>query len=187
MIPDAASAFGGGCPFGFDSPQALVIARGAGSNPFDTAHAVSSRIDRFLLLVRLLYAGTLEPFYEVRGETSPVRRFGPDLVLFRRSGLALIRRTTRLGGDDSGSVAALGELLDKLGFGHSDMVTTSFDMAVLKFTESYLGTPWYDQLVDLSTALEAALSGQDRQDVLLRARDRAAALLATPNDSSGHP
>jgi hypothetical protein len=57
-------------------------------------------------------------------------------------------------------------------------------MALWKFSESYLGTPWFDQLVDVCTALEAALSGQDKDDVLLRLRSRTATLLATEQDSA---
>jgi hypothetical protein len=59
---------------------------------------------------------------------------------------------------------------------------TSFGIALQKFQLSYHAHAWYEQLVDLATALEAALSGKDTTDVLLRLRNRAAALLATDRD-----
>ena len=58
-------------------------------------------------------------------------------------------------------------------------------MAKHKFQMSYHAHAWFEQLVDLSTAFEAALSGTDRTDVLLRLRTRASALLATDKDPAG--
>ena len=135
--------------------------------------------------MRLLFASTTESFYEVSGETRLVRRYHPYVTAFRRTGVTHIRRTTRPSAADSDAIAGLDNLLSNLGVERTEMVVTSLDMALLKFSESYFGTPWFDQLVDLSTALEAALSGQDKEDVLLRLRSRAAALLAAPNDSAG--
>ena len=128
-IPGAPAAFGNRPPFVFEPPMALVIARGKGRDPFEAIGAVSAGIDRFLLLVRLLFAGTVESLYEVRGESSAIRRYSPELVTHNRSGVALIRRTTRLGADDARPIADLGALLDSLTLGHADMVATSFDMA----------------------------------------------------------
>jgi Apea-like HEPN len=171
-------------PFRFDPPQALIIARGQGSHPSDTAVQLSARIGRFLLLLRLLYAGTLESFYEVSGEARAVRHYAPVLSMLARSSFSHIRRTTKLSAVNGHSLAQLDILLGSVGVDNTETVVTSLAMAVSKFTESYLGAPWYDQLVDLSIALEAALSGEGRQDVGLRLRSRAAALLTAPNDAA---
>lgn len=62
------------------------------------------------------------------------------------------------------------------------MAQTSFAMAVHKLQLSYHAHNWHEQIVDLATALEAALSGRHATDVVLRLRNRAAALLATERD-----
>src|SRR5260370_15624828 len=54
--------------------------------------------------------------------------------------------------------------------------------AVLKFTDSFSGKPWFEKIVDLATALEAALSGKDKTDVTLRISTRAAHILSTDTD-----
>jgi hypothetical protein len=64
-------------------------------------------------------------------------------------------------------------------------VFTSVGMAIHKFTMSFHAHAWYEQLVDLATALEAVISGTEKQDVLLRLRTRASALLATTKDPAG--
>jgi hypothetical protein len=55
-------------------------------------------------------------------------------------------------------------------------------MAVLKFTQSFSLKPWVEKIVDLATALEAALSGKDKADVTLRICNRAAHILSTGTD-----
>lgn len=184
-IPGAWSAFNREPPVAFDPPEALLIAKGSATNPFDEADRLSSLLDRFLLHIRLLFANTAESFYEVRGETRPIRRLKPDLRFFRRSRLmGSVRRTLRLDTSHERPIVEFAQLIESLGIDRTDMAVTSFDMALLKYSESFLGTPWYDQLVDLSTALEAVLSGQDKEDVVLRLRSRGAALLCAPNDSA---
>ena len=55
-------------------------------------------------------------------------------------------------------------------------------MAVLKFSESFSPMPWFEKIVDLATALEATLSGNDKTDVTLRICTRAAHILSTDSD-----
>jgi hypothetical protein len=182
VIPGAAGAFNGNPPFHHDPPLAVIVATGSGCDPLPTGGQLSKSIDRFLLLTRLLTAGTTHDVYEVVGETSMVRFVQPRLTVFDYHDVSLFGRTTTLSPDDGPVIAGLDRLLDGLVTERPDMVVTSFQMALLKFTESHRPGPWYKQLVDLSTALEAALSGQDKDDVSLRMRSRAAALLAGPDD-----
>jgi hypothetical protein len=83
VIPGARSAYSREAPFSFAPPEAVVVARVANATPFEAALDLSDRIERFLLLVRLLHAGTCQSAYEVQGETCFVRRFRPTLVHFR--------------------------------------------------------------------------------------------------------
>lgn len=56
-------------------------------------------------------------------------------------------------------------------------------MALLKYGGTFSAKGWDENVVDLTTALEASLSGTDRTDIGLRVCTRAAALLATENDN----
>jgi hypothetical protein len=54
--------------------------------PFDLNDPLSQRIERFLLLVRLLKPDTSESMFEAQGETRAVREFKPIVVRFRGAG-----------------------------------------------------------------------------------------------------
>jgi hypothetical protein len=188
VIPGAESAYARVRPFVYAPPESVVVAEGTDAKPFDQAKDLSARIERFLLLVRLLHAGTCESIYEVQGETCPVRRFKPTVVRFRGSGETLIssthmlRRSVRLSSNDDRRIDGLWKLIASAERERPGMALTSFAMAVQKFQLSYHSHTWYEQLVDLATAFEAALSGKENADVLLRLRSRSAALLWTDRD-----
>ncbi|MEX2622392.1 MAG: hypothetical protein WD651_01540 [Acidimicrobiia bacterium] len=188
VIKGADTAFGREAPVVYAPPESVLIVRAMAPKPFDVAPVLSSRIERFLLALRLLWAGTCESVFEVQGEIALVRRFTPTLVRFRGAGPSLlspttrVRRTVRLGADDGPRIQGLWSAIEAAEQPREGMALTSFAVAVQKFQLSYHAHTWYDQLVDLATALEAALSGRDTTDVLLRLRTRAAALLATDQD-----
>ncbi|MGP3974463.1 hypothetical protein ACTWQF_10750 [Streptomyces sp. 8N114] len=188
LIPGAASAGDRVWPDGFAPPESVVVGRDSGSKPFDLSEPLSQRIERFLLLVRLLKPGTSESMFEVQGETHVVREFKPFVVRFRgaRPGFAsptqLAARVITLGPDDVGRVEGLGRLLDAAQQTGPEMVFTSFDMALQKFLLSFHAHAWYEQVVDLATAFEAALSGKEKDAVTLRLKVRAATLLSTGLD-----
>ncbi|MGY0235945.1 hypothetical protein [Longispora urticae] len=190
VIPGAVSAYSRAYPEGFAPPESVLIAKGRGVDPFGLSESISGRIERFLLLVRLLRSGTSESMLEVQGETRLVRRFNPTLVRFRGEGASsfsptqLAPRVVTLCTGDVGRVEGLGRLLGGAQQERPGMVFTSFAMAQQKFILSYHSHAWYEQIVDLATAFEAALSGAGRDDVTLRLKTRAAALLATDRDSS---
>ena len=66
------------------------------------------------------------------------------------------------------------------------MPVTSFDVAIRKFNGSYRADTSLEHLVNLATALEATLASgdKDNEGLTLRLRNRAAALLATDDDSA---
>lgn len=172
---------------GWGPPNSIVVARDHSPEVFDSAKTISSRIERFLFAVRLLYAGTCCSLYEIQGETSLVRLFTPTLERFRGStGLlsptSKLRRTTRLEPSDIGRVTTLVEAITKAEGEPQGILLTPFGIAKHKFLMSYHAHAWYEQLVDLATAFEAVLSGTARTDIQLRLKTRASALLATEND-----
>jgi len=188
VIPGAASAYGRVRPGGFAPPESVILARATGPKPFELREPLSQRIERFLLLVRLLKPGTSESMFEVQGETHPVRQFKPIVVHFRGAGpgfaspTQLAARVITLGPDDVGRVDGLGQLLAAAQQARPEMIFTSFGMALQKFLLSFHAYVWYEQVVDLATAFEAALSGKEKDDVTLRLKIRSATLLSTDLD-----
>ena len=184
-IPGAPRAWNREDPRPYDPPHALLITREIGDDPepHEVADRLSRRVERFLLLSRLLTAGTVQSAYEISGATTLVARMNPLMHSFRRSD-PFVRRTVRLTGDEAPAFAALGDLIDAAEVKREGMVATSIDVALSKFNRSYSGDSPYEDLVDLATALEAALIGAERETegLMLRLRSRVAALLATDDD-----
>jgi hypothetical protein len=178
-------------PVVYAPPECVVATHVRGTDPYEVAGQLSSRIHRFLLAVRLLHAATCDSIYEVQGEQGAVRFASPRLQLFRGAGaglgspIGLIRRVATLTPADDARITGLLRLMDAAEDPQTGMLFTSTAMAFHKFTLSFHAHAWYEQVVDLATALEAALSGAENQDVTLRLRTRAAALLATAEDPAG--
>lgn len=186
-IRGAARAWNRDDPRPYDPPHSLLIAREItdGPEPYEVCNLLSARLERFLLLARLLTAGTVQSAYEVSGTTTLVARMNPLMNTFRKGWLdALVRRTVRLTGDEGLAFAALDDLIDAADVKREGMVATSFDVALSKFNRSHTSDSPYDHLVDLATALEAALIGAEKETegLTLRLRNRVAALLATDDD-----
>jgi len=184
-IPGAPTAWNREDPRPYDPPHALLITREIGDDPepYEVADRLSRRLERFLLLARLLTAGTVQSTYEISGATTLVARMNPLMRTFRR-GDPLVRRTVRLTAAQAPAFAALGDLIDAAAVKREGMVATSIDVALSKFNRSYIRDSPYEHLVDLATALEAALIGAERETegLTLRLRSRVAALLATDDD-----
>ncbi|MER6590352.1 hypothetical protein ABT214_00485 [Micromonospora purpureochromogenes] len=187
-IPGATSAYSREDPGGYAPPESVVIARDRGPKPFELGERLSGRIERFLLLVRLLKPGTSESMFEVVGETRPVRQFRPTLGRFRGAGpgssspTQLAARAITLRPEDVGRVAGLDALMASVEHVRPGMLFTSFGLALHKFMLSYHAHAWHEQIVDLATAFEAALSGKSHNDVTLRLKVRASGLLVTERD-----
>lgn len=174
-------------PSPYGPPHSLLIARVTTEepDPFGASKRVSDKIERFLLLARLLTAGTVQSVYQVSGTTTLVTRFNPQMRTFVAGPLhQLVRRTVRLTGAEGDAFAGLGDLIDNAAVKREGMIATSFDVAVSKFNLSYGTNSPYEHLVDLATALEAILLGGDKdtEGLTLRLRNRAAVLLPTDDD-----
>ncbi len=187
-LPGATSAYSREDPGCYAPPESVVITRDYGPKPFELGEPLSRRIERFLLLVRLLKPGTSESMFEVTGETRRVRQFRPTLGRFRGAGpgfsspTQLAARAITLRPQDVDRVAGLDALMASVEHARAGMLFTSFGLALHKFTLSYHAHVWHEQIVDLATAFEAALSGKSHNDVTLRLKIRASALLATERD-----
>jgi hypothetical protein len=184
-IAGAARAWNRDDPRPYGPPHSLLIVREiSGGEPYSVAERLGQRLDRFLLLARLLTAGTVQSTYEISGATTLVARMNPLMREFRfRQFGGLVRRTVRLSGAEGPAFAALGSLVDEAEIKRKGMIAASFDIALSRYNRA-VGDEPYEQLVDLATALEAALIGERRSTgaVTLRLRNRAAALLATDGD-----
>ena len=171
-------------------PESVLIARNISTEPFDAATALSRKLNTFLLSAQLLHGGTAQSMYEVQGETSMVRRFRPTIAMFRgqvglMSSTQMVRRDLVIGPEDETRFIGLNTLMTRARAERPGMVVDSFGLAIHRFQGSYYAVSPYDQVVDLTTALEAAMAGASTSDVLLRLRTRCAALLATDNDPAG--
>jgi hypothetical protein len=186
-IPAAPVAFNRDPPFSFDPPHSLLVTRtstGDGS-PFEAAEALTARLERFLLHIRLLTATTAQSYYEVRGSVSLVGRLPSELITFGKGMLdSDVRRTPRLAASDEKPVGAIASLIDTVVATQEGMAFTSLGLALQKFQTSYRPGSPLERLVDLATALEATLAGasDENEGLTLRLRGRAAALLATDDD-----
>ncbi|MGW5557623.1 hypothetical protein ACWER9_10420 [Micromonospora sp. NPDC003944] len=176
-------------PHMYAPPEAVVVARGSQPTLENLNNAVSQRIERFLLLVRLLKPGASESMFEVQGASRPLHPPQPRIVQFRGAGPVYfsiappVARDIVLSADDVPRIDGLDALLAGVeGSTQPGMVFTSFGMALNKFVLSYHSFGWFEQVVDLATAFEAAISGSSTSDVTLRLRTRAASLLATTSD-----
>ena len=180
-IPGGYSAFNGDDPWPMAQPLSILSVEDRGIDRYQVASALAARIARFLRLIRLLYASTSQSIYEVRGETTLVRQLKPHSTVFNGSH-ALVQRTIRLSPANESALAGLSGLVEDVNRQPAGMLVTSFGMAMGKFSESFQSGGWDEQIVDLTTALEGALSGSSSTDIILRLKTRAAALLAEADD-----
>lgn len=187
LIPGTGGAVMTDPPFVHCPPECVVHVRSTTSgSPYDEAEALSARLERFLLAVRMLTGATTQSGFEIRGSATRVSNMRPLMVPFLMGGLAetMIRRTAHLDARHEERIRGLLALLETSGGNRDGKLIASFDMSLRLFNRSHQHAPWFERLVDLSTALEGALVGQgdDNAGLSLRLRSRAAALLASRTD-----
>lgn len=187
-IPGAYGAYGRDRPFHFDPPSSMIVIRAKSSaDPWTQGEILSREIDRFLLHLHLLHSATTQSIWQVFGTSTLVSRMQPHFVSYKeRPSFAPLRRTTVLSEEDLQPIETIAELFAAVAVKRSGMVATSFDMAIHRFVRTYEKDDYFDQIVDLATALEALLTSNDlgNDAISLRLRNRASALLSTPRDSA---
>jgi hypothetical protein len=185
-IPAGDSVFNRDPPYSHNPPNAmLVVSKSASSKEmYDVPPHVGAKLERFLLHARLLTGTTAQTFYEVAGPTSLVAPMSPYLSVPPSNLDSNVCRVLELDGTETDRFDAIARLIDGAAIAREGMATTSFDTALRKFHRSFAAGDPYDRVVDLATALEAALvsSKKDAEGLSLRLRSRAAALLATEAD-----
>lgn len=188
-IPMARQAFPDAPPIAFDHPVSIVVARsnsGIDRDPFSTLEALSRRVDRFLLLCRLVTGTSGRAVWSVGGATDRVSEIHPlgRAIASANSGPQMIKRVGVLSDALVPGFSALAKAIDDAEVTREKRMFASFDFALARFTRSYASSDLADSLVDLATSMEGILLGGDagNEDVGLRLRSRAATLLATEND-----
>ena len=182
VIPTAPSAFNRERPDHFARPEAVVVGSASGPDPFALISPSQLPINRFLLAIRLLYGVTSTGIYQVTGESTAICRYHAHLEMLDHDGLPMSLRPAVLSAASIGPIKAFLELYDRTKHRSATEVVHPLEMAVLKFTGTFSSNGWFENIVDLTTALEAALSGTDRTDIALRVSMRAAALLSSEAD-----
>lgn len=188
-VPGAIGTFNRKEPRNYDPPKAMLVVRAtAGGRPYQAASRLIGRIERFLLLARLLYASTAQSYWQVYGSSTLVSRIDPVFqALSAPTAMGpLVRRIVRLTSDDIPAFEQLGAILDTAEVKREGMATTSFDVALDRYLRSFRAGNGFDAIIDLTTALEAVLTGNDTDSeaISLRLRTRAAALLSTEIDGA---
>lgn len=188
VIPAAGSSFNRERPSLYDPPHSLLVTTITTSDPdrFGIAAQLKRRLDRFELIIRLLFAGTTESAWQVVGTSTLVSRFDPQYEVLSRLEIPriLMQRVIKFESAHATAIAALNDFLDEANVKRAGMVATSFDIALMLFNRSFRDRDDYGQIIDLVTALEAILTGgdDDTEGIGLRLRSRAAALLWTDSD-----
>ena len=151
---------------------------------------LTEQIAEFVGAVRLLTGGTLASGAQIQGSTSWTGRTSPYSFDFRSPGWenTLTRRVTKLDETHAEPIRRLVEMLHATRRSREEkLLISSLGMAFAMFNRSHQLAPWFDRLVDLATALEAALISEDgpQRGVTRRLRNRSAALLQCGSDSFG--
>jgi hypothetical protein len=183
VIPTARSAFNGEVPRSFARPEATLVSYAAGPDPFSLPAQAQREISRLLLALHLLYGATTASIYQVTGETTSISRHPAYLDVLPHHETPLTVRPAVVSRATIQPVERLLALYDSTEHRRPKEVIHGLQMAFTKFTDSFSPRPWFEKVVDLTTALEAALSGKDKADVTLRICTRAAHLLAAGTDA----
>jgi hypothetical protein len=188
-IPLTGSALDRRDPFVWDRPHALLIARETftGSTSHEGSGVLSARLERFLLVLRLLTASTTESFYEIEGASTLVASRRAEYRVFDKGFYGtMVRRTIRLDGSEGPAFEALSSLIDSAvdAGDRKHMASMSLEVALGRFASSYGIENQFERIAALATALEATLSGVkgDNDALVYKLRSRAATLLATEGD-----
>lgn len=170
-----------------DEPLSVLVARDTRENFHYNFDTLPRALNRLLLILKLTYGGTHRPLMSMWGECSKVGALAPAFSYFRGDfGIApqtrAVYRVTEVRAADSNFLRELGTLIDKSLERVVGLVINPFAVAFSRLAIIAHETNWFDQLLDLSIAIEAMLGGDGVQDVGLRIRSRAAILLCTEDD-----
>lgn len=184
-IPKADHAWNRRQPSSSRPPHTVLITRRSVSGvAFHGNGTLTDILDQFQLAVCLLTGANVQGMYEVWGTSSAISAQPAFLEnLFRDVEVPLVRRTARLTEGDGPGLSVLIDLIDRVQTGGNHVWLSSFGGAVEKFARLDDTTSHFEQIVQLSTALEGVMTGTNEGDgLLLRLCTRVAALLADEDD-----
>jgi len=140
-----------------------------------------AQLDTLTAALRLATASTTQAVVDIDAGAGRVRLWKPQIYRHDTEFMEITQRIGRLRPEDAGALASLG---DRLASWEGDSERPhSLGVAIGRFNRSFVTRPWFDVLVDIGVGLEAALlGGADHEEIGLRLRSRAAALLATSGD-----
>src|SRR5262249_30179355 len=170
----------------FVPPEATLVSYATGPDPFALPSDAERPINRLLLALHLLYGATSTDIYQVTGETTFICRYTAHLDEIAHDEHPLPVRPAVVSPATEEPAEKFLALYDstehRTEHRTEKEAVHGLEMAVIKFTNSFAPKPWFEKIVDLATALEAALSGRDKTDVTLRICTRAAIILSTDTD-----
>jgi len=152
----------------------------------DSGYSVASnyalaRLETLTSALRLATGATSQAVVDITSAPGHVRLHGPEIFRHEVARIGMIQRIGHVKPDQAHAVAALGDRL--AAWGGDEQNPLSLGVALSRFGRSFQSRPWFDMLVDVAVGLEAALlGGAEQEEIGLRLRSRAAALLATPMD-----
>jgi hypothetical protein len=140
-----------------------------------------AQLDTLTAALRLATASTTQAVVDIDAGAGRVRLWKPQIYRHDTELMEITQRVGRPRPEDAGALALLG---DRLASWEGDRDRPhSLGVAIGRFNRSFETRPWFDMLVDVGVGLEAALlGGADHEEIGLRLRSRAAALLATSDD-----
>ncbi|HWF15835.1 MAG TPA: hypothetical protein VG244_06605, partial [Acidimicrobiales bacterium] len=116
VIPAGPSALNRDVPRFYDPPSSLIVTSTTSDDRdiYGVARRLSARIDRVLLLARLLFAGTHQSCWQLIGSSTLISRISPMYRRFEKAAIPDIRmqRVVQLSDADAAAFAGLGTLLD---------------------------------------------------------------------------
>ncbi|MXV89587.1 MAG: hypothetical protein F4121_03865 [Acidimicrobiia bacterium] len=177
----------------------LVTSRDDLFNPWESSvQSVLNDLTRFMLIVQMMQLTSCRPLFDVFGPTRHEHGSDPWLHVsgpFERRP-SLYARQARIDTSHVPQFEALSTMLGTIEQREAErarrfneetqkrVVRTVWQFATGYFVRSHSEVDWYRTLVDLTTGLEAALSekADHIENIVIRLRQRAAALLATEQD-----
>jgi hypothetical protein len=143
-----------------------------------------ARLETLTMALRLATATTSQAVVDINSSPGRARLWKPEIIRHDIAFMELVQRIGHIRPEHAAPIAALGDRL--AAWGGDDKSPHSLGIALSRFGRSFVTRPWFDMLVDIAVGLEAALlGGADNEEIGLRLRSRAAALLATPLDPAG--
>lgn len=184
-IPRLHAVLRDGPPNYFAQPLSMVVTEGNGTNQMEVGESIARRIGKFILAVRLLTASSTAGIYEIRGSKHHIGCYDPEVYELNVNADS-VQRTAVLRDSDAVAVENVLSLIEEIENENSEAYSTPLVTAMRKFSATYRQNSWDNRLVDLITALEAALCDSIVGELSLRVRLRAASLLSTDMDSASN-